>query len=119
MRNILIISGLGFIGRKIKLAENWNQTRNLIHVLDLCDAIISSLGLRNMIVNVGSGHSISHIDLLRKIEDVCGKTVEIEKIPIRSFDLSNNELKIELIKDLTDWQPIISLDEGIRMMLQN
>lgn len=119
--------GLGVIGhwvRQIKESQplrivgDGEQVRDFIHVDELSDAIMHCIDLENEILNVGTGTGIS-LNHLRKIfEEVIGYQIEVIRLEERDFDVANNVLSIEHIRQITSWKPHILLSKGIAELMK-
>lgn len=98
--------------------EVWGgkQTRDFVYVDDCVDALIELENRLNgspITVNIGSGQATSIKELAEKIIHISGKDIKpkYKKIQIRQFSRTADITKA---KTLLDWQPKISLDEGLR-----
>jgi UDP-glucose 4-epimerase len=91
------------------------QTRDFTFVSDVVDAIYVSAksNIKNKIFNVGSGKSIS-INYITKLLNA--KTVNIPKRPAEP-DVTFAD--ISKIKSELNWQPKVSIEEGIKVLLDN
>ena len=63
--------------------------------------------------NVSSGVGTSLNDLIGRIEDVLGRSIECNYLPGRPFDVPANVLCNELAQSELKWTPIVSMEEGI------
>ncbi len=92
-----------------------NQTRDFTYVSDIVNAIYKSLTSRisNRIINIGSGKTYS-INYLVKL--LGGKKVTIPKRPGEPKCTFAN---INLAKKLLKWKPQVSLEVGVKKVLQN
>jgi len=93
------------------------EERDLLYVSDLVDFIdIAIKKQKNKfdLYNVGLGKTISVSNLVKKIVDISDKKLKIE------YDLSKPSIKTKLCLDISkakkelDWEPKISLDEGVK-----
>jgi UDP-glucose 4-epimerase len=65
------------------------------------------------IFNIASGRAISLMEIVRAIERVVGRELEVEFTKGRKLDVPVNCLDIRLAKKILGWQPEVSLQEGI------
>ena len=95
--------------------------RDLLHVDDLMDFIECAVTRQESqyeLFNVGLGEATKIIDLVNKIISHSGKELKIE------HDLSKPTIPTSLFldcskaKELIQWEPKISIDEGIKKTLQ-
>jgi UDP-glucose 4-epimerase len=92
------------------------QTRDFTYISDVIEAIISVYSnklLKNKILNVGSGKTVSINKIVALLK---GKSV---KIPKRPGEPKTTYADIKKITTLTNWQPKVSIDRGIQFMLNH
>jgi UDP-glucose 4-epimerase len=93
-----------------------SQTRDFTFVTDVVDAFIRVQKKKNIseeIFNVGSGKTVS---VNKIVELLKGKKIQIPKRPGEPEITFAN---IKKIKKLTGWRPNISIEEGIKNILNN
>lgn len=96
------------------------QTRDFIYVEDTVRGLIAAYEnekSRGKIINLGSGKDISINRLLQGICDYMGYTGEWEHRPARTSDVRNLCACSKLAKELLDFEPQVSFEEGIRKTL--
>lgn len=105
---------------KIVVWGDGSEARDLLYVSDLVDfveLILSHQKTPFELVNVGFGSAVSVASLVKKIIEGSGKKIKIE------FDISKPTIKFSLslnlgkAKEVYNWKPKVSLDEGIRKTL--
>ena len=92
-----------------------NQTRDFIHVNDLVEAVIkvAEHSTKNEIFNVASGEETT----VNKIADMIGgKKISIPKRP---GEPDRSLADISKIKKKIGWEPQISINEGVKMLLED
>lgn len=92
------------------------QTRDFIYVEDTVRGLIAAYEnekSRGKIINLGSGKDISINRLLQGICDYMGYTGEWEHRPARTSDVRNLCACSKLAKELLDFEPQVSFEEGI------
>jgi UDP-glucose 4-epimerase len=107
----------------IRVFGDGRQTRNFTYVSDCIDAIgrlLRSPDAEGEIVNIGSPHEISILDLAGRVKSIIGSASQIVKVP---YDLAYPEGGFEdmrrrvpcicKISRLIGWSPAISIDEMI------
>lgn len=108
-------------GGKIIVWGHGHEERDLLYISDLIDFIMLAIDKQNAkceLYNVGYGNSISVSNLVKKIIDCSGKNINI------GYDLSKPNIDTKLCLDITkaknmlEWSPKISLDNGIRKTME-
>ena len=113
------------------LKANWVKTGNLTptrdftHISDTINGFIMIAGPEGSIgeeINIGSGLEISIGDLVSKIGQLMGKKSRIEHEEARFRPSSSEVFRLvcdnRKAKDLLGWEPMITLDEGLKLTIQ-
>jgi nucleoside-diphosphate-sugar epimerase len=93
-----------------------SQTRDLLYVEDAIDALIKlekAAAFPPVVVNVGSGNSISVRDLVQKVIIVSGKGVHPQYDSAKPVGPRSRTADIKRAKSLLRWEPKVGLDEGL------
>jgi UDP-glucose 4-epimerase len=88
--------------------------RDFFHVKDLakfCSIVINSG--KTGIFNAGSGHGTSILEIIQILEDIHTSPVTIRQMDSRAFDIPAVVMDIQKARQELDWQPKISLHEGM------
>ncbi len=107
------------IGKPVNLFGDGSPVRDYVHVADVANAIadLINLGEPGQIYNIGSGIGTSTADLLEThilpLVSKHGHTLEIQRLPERSVDVSYNVLNIEKLARCTGYTPI-PLELGLK-----
>ena len=102
--------------------KGWSNTRSFMYVSDAVDATVDILfndNCKNQIVNVGVAdeRSIKEIaEIICQQSNITGNLV-LEDAPQGS--VSRREGDVTKLKSLTNFQPKVSLEEGIRLTLES
>lgn len=104
---------------KLDIFDNGEIVRDFIHVFDLSRAIKLLIDKDYKkgtvdIFNVGSGQGFKIIDIIKMIETITGKNISLVNHPPRNFDCRFNVLNIDKVRNEIDWEPSISLYEGLK-----
>ena len=101
--------------KPLTIVGDGKQTRDFIHVFDLVNAMIKATekGNKGDIYNVGNGKEIS-VNLIAGI--IGGDKVNIPKRP---GEPDRSLADISKIKTQLNWQPKVSIEDGINMLLKN
>jgi len=108
-------------GRQFRLFGSGRQTRDFIYVTDTARAILALYECKRAAghaVNVGSGHEVSMLELITRIEAVLGRAISRTEGPERQGDVSRHCADVSLLRRLTDFQPHVDLDNGLRMTVE-
>ena len=101
--------------KPLTIVGDGTQTRDFIHVYDLVNATIiaAQKGKQGEIYNVGNGKEIS----VNLIADIIGG--DKVSVPKRPGEPDRTLADISKIKAQFNWQPKISIKEGIEMLLKD
>lgn len=92
--------------------------RDYIYISDVVDAMLSGIFLNgSRILNLGSGVGHSLNEVIALIEEIVGVKAKKTYRTTRSFDVPANILDISCIRKTLEWNPKISLTEGIMSLL--
>ena len=99
----------------LTIVGDGTQTRDFIYVTDVVRAnlMVAESDLNNEILNVGTGKPQS-INYLAEL--IGGPTVNIPKRP---GEPDSTNADITKIKKLLNWEPEVSFEEGVKIMLKN
>ena len=99
------------------------QTRDFIHVSDVCEAILaiikSKATIRHSVYNIASGKQTSLIDLINIIEDSMNrivsdwKGIEVQFTTERSGDIRHSVACVDRFSSDFEWSPKVSIINGI------
>lgn len=93
-----------------------NQTRDFIFIDDIVDANIAAMNYRGKnfeIFNIGSGEKISIMELASNIIRLTGSTSRIKFCSSRSGDIHHSVADISKAREILQWKPKISFEEGL------
>ena len=96
------------------------EKRDLLYVDDLVECVHSVIEKQESnyeLVNVGYGDAISVANLVRKIVDIYNKDIRIDYDESKPTVKTKLALDITKAKELFDWYPKTSLENGIRHTL--
>lgn len=101
-----------------------SPTRDFNYVADTVEGFVraaQSPQAEGRAINIGSGQEISIENLAAKIARITGKTVEIESQEERIRPAGSEVERLcaanHLAKELLDWEPRHTLDEGLRLTI--
>ena len=101
--------------KSLTIVGDGKQTRDFIHIFDLVDVTVkvAQNGKNEEVYNVASGHETS----INSVADIIGGNKV--KIPKRPGEPDRSLADISKIKAHFNWQPKITINEGIKMLLKN
>jgi UDP-glucuronate 4-epimerase len=105
-------------GYPLRVNGDGEQSRGFTFVDDIARGTI--LGLRPLgyeIINLGGHESIKVNELIRMFEEMTGKKAEIEYLPLHPADMLANLAVVDKARRLLDWEPQVSLREGVRKLI--
>jgi UDP-glucose 4-epimerase len=97
-----------------------SQTRDFVHVSDVVEAVLGSLENRDAegeVFNIGSGASISVLELAKAVLDLTGLYLETLYDKPRFGDIKYSYADISKAENLLGYRPRVSLREGLRTLL--
>lgn len=110
-------------GEKIRLPGGGSPVRDLLHVDDLsaaCEAFLDSI-IRHGTYNLGGGrpNALSLKDLVLKMEEVSGlQAIVDEENPLPAPVPRRYVSDLSLVRQELDWDPRVSLDEGLARLFK-
>ncbi|WP_250538457.1 MULTISPECIES: NAD-dependent epimerase/dehydratase family protein [unclassified Caballeronia] len=113
-------------GAPINIWGNGSIVRDFVYIGDTVEAFIAMMNASRSVwtetepvVNIGSGHGVSIIEIIRVIEELMDTKLDVTYHPSRTFDLPINVLDVSLAKRLLDWSPSTRFSDGMTRMLDN
>lgn len=107
------------LGKPITLFNNGLNERDFVYVSDVVDAILLAMfdekSTGHNVYNVGTGTSVSVLEVVRIIEDMIGKTATLETLPSQLGDIPKTCADITKIKQDLGYAPKIDITNGLRM----
>ena len=105
-------------GQPATLFGDGSTVRDFVHIDDMCSMMMKILDTgATGTWNCGGGTGVSLKELISAIEDATGKTLAINHQPARPFDPPAIVLDIEKARKDLGWIPAVSLNEGIRRLV--
>ena len=107
-------------GREISLFGD--TVRDYVHINDLVDCLQKLIFYygKYRTFNIGSGYGVHLNQVVEMIEKIANKRFNhVHRCPIRTCDVKKNVLDISLTKAELNWEPKVSLQEGIEDLVYN
>lgn len=107
-------------GRPLEIFGDGTQSRDFTFVDDIARGTIAALKLVGYeIFNLGGGKQPTTLLLMiEKLERLLGKKAKLEFKPFHIADVKSTYADISKAKSMLDWEPTISLDEGLEQCVK-
>ena len=69
-------------------------------------------------INIGNPHELTVLEIAKKVQSLAGTSVRLEFKPLPADDPKVRCPDIRRAKELLDWEPKVSLDEGLRRTVE-
>ena len=105
-------------GKPLQLNGTGEQSRGFTYIDDIARGTI--LGLKPLgyeVINLGGHEVITINDLIRELESLIGRKAQIYQRPAHPADMLANHADISKARQLLDWEPRVSLLEGIKSLV--
>ena len=114
---IPILIRKALLGETFEMYVNGDSVRDYFYISDLGQAIAGLLecGAVNETINVGSGQGTSLYEIIQLVEQTTEKSVEITEKTSDVPVVQSIVLNIDKLKNLTGYEPEVSLQEGIAL----
>lgn len=101
-------------GLPVKVYGDGEQSRGFTYIDDIARGTILGLTPMNFeIINLGGHETIKIIDLIHTLENMIGRNSNIQSYPAHPADMIANWANVEKAKRLLNWEPMVSLQDGI------
>jgi len=116
-----VFLGKALKGEKIQLWGDGKIIRDYIHADDVARAMISAMEseIKADVINIGSGTGKNLLDIISYLEKYLDKNIDVEYFDPRIVDVPINILDISKAKEKLGWSPQISLENGIKRMIEH
>lgn len=103
-------------GTPLELFGDGSQARDFTYVTDIAAGTVKALkNVGYEIINLGGGNNpIEMNTVIKLIEKYLGKTAKISNMPFHVADIKATWANIEKAKQILNWKPEVSLEDGIR-----
>lgn len=127
----LAFAGQGFIATAVQSAKlnkpiqiygEVGTIRDYIYVTDLALGIVNVINKckSNTAYNIATGVGYSNLDIVMILNKILKKydtQLSVNHLPERPFDVKSNILDISKIQRLTNWHPVIDIENGIEKIV--
>lgn len=103
-------------GREIPLYDGGEMYRDWTYIDDIVSGIVAAIDrpLGYEIINLGRGEPVLLREFVRTMETLSGRTANLVNTPRLSADFVRNEADISKARRLLDYDPQVSVGEGVR-----
>jgi UDP-glucose 4-epimerase len=98
-----------------------SQKRDFINVKDVAEAILASAKSKSadgQVINIGSGEPTSINELAKTVIELAGGDSEVTYVMSRAGDIKDSYADISKAKKLLNFEPKVSLREGLQILLE-
>jgi nucleoside-diphosphate-sugar epimerase len=101
-------------GHPVQINGTGEQSRGFTYIDDIARGTIKGLKPVGFeIMNLGGHETITIHALIAKLEQLIGREAQLEYFPAHPADMLANHADVSKAKRLLDWEPCVSLDQGI------
>ncbi|MCW2797021.1 UDP-glucuronic acid decarboxylase family protein [Nocardioides sp.] len=103
-------------GEPLTVFGDGSQTRSFCYVDDLVTGLIALMGTSDDVtgpINLGNPGEFTMVELATKVLDLVGSDNELKYLPLPDDDPVRRRPDITRARELLNWAPTISLDEGL------
>ena len=105
-------------GSPVQLYGDGEQSRGFTYLDDIARGTIAALKpLGYEVINLGGHEVITMNNLIAMLEYQTGKKAIIERHPPNLADMLTNQADVTKARQLLDWQPLVSLREGLEQLV--
>ena len=102
-----------------------SQRRDFTYVADAvnanihCASLASTAYSKGLVFNVGGGSTVSMNDVLEIIEDITGKSIEVEQSPFSAGDPLITQASSNALANATHWSVRTAVKDGIARQIED
>lgn len=107
-------------GKKLTVYGNGQQTRSFCYVDDLVRGILAYAATEGLTepVNIGNDKEFTILQLAEVVQSIFTHKIEIVNEPLPQDDPRQRRPSLEKARRLLQWEPKVSLKQGLELMLQ-
>jgi UDP-glucose 4-epimerase len=109
-------------GQRPTIYGDGGQTRDFTYVANVVAANLAAMRarepLRGEVLNVGTGHRISLLDLVASLNRIFGTNLEPVFQAPRAGDVRDSLASLERIEIVLGYKPLVSFEEGLRRTVE-
>ena len=113
-----VIARLAHIAIEGGTFKQWGEksVKDYLHITDFANALDLLLRLEKPLpnmINVASGEPTKLVDLIGYVEKAVGHKLNVELQEAAKWDVTDNQLDITVLKELTGWTPEVGIEAGV------
>lgn len=108
-------------GEPVTLYGNGSTRRDYTFVQDIVRGIVAALEYRDSqyeVINIGSGKTVSLLDMVNVLEDLLGMKAQRLYLPLHPGDVPHTWADISRAKRLLGYRPSVSFRDGVQAFLE-
>ena len=108
--------------RPITIFGDGSQTRCFCYVTDTVAGLLRLAaydGCTGDVVNIGSSHEMTILELAKAIAEICGRELNLEYHPMPQDDPTRRLPATQKAKELLDWTNSISVETGVKQLIKS
>jgi len=96
--------------------------RDYVNVVDLANAHIKAFdylsdGGKSEIINLGTGDGNSVLEIVKKVEEITGAKLPLEKTEARKGEYAKMVASISKAKSILNWEPMHSIEDSVKSLV--
>ena len=105
-------------GKQLTIYGDGTQTRSFCYIDDMLDGLYQLfMSDRTDPINLGNPDEFSILELVDILQRVVGHDLEVTHDSLPEDDPKVRQPDITTAKEVLDWEPVVSLEEGLRLSL--
>ncbi len=106
-------------GEPLTINGDGSQTRSFQYVSDLVEGIVKLMSVDfHEPVNIGNPNEFTILELAEKVKRLTNSNSNFRYLPLQQDDPKRRKPDITRARELLNWEPKISLDEGLKLSLE-
>jgi UDP-glucose 4-epimerase len=111
----------GFAGRPLEVHGDGQQSRDFTYIDNVVEANLLAAGASaaaGEVFNVGCGSRVSLLEIIQKLEEMLGRSLQRRHTPAREGDVRHTLADVSKAKRLMGYTPLVDFDEGFRRTVE-
>jgi UDP-glucose 4-epimerase len=94
------------------------QSRDFTYIANVVDVTLRACqasGASGMVINGGTGARITLNQVVKLLEKITGKKIQVKYDPPRTGDIKDSQADISLARKLLGYQPLVDFEQGLKL----